>query len=623
LDWKGGKVGVRLILQPNNITNMYTDYLELYKNARLVEKKDDSVDEQIRIWPRTLCEYIEQKISTFILKAYILDPEKIESEDKLPQTTDYEMECSEAKPLEKIICVDMIEAQRGFYDPETANNNDNRNLSSQLINYYNKHLNPEKSPTSEDINILKAMENARKAFDKNLEEKFKDSIEELENLGYPGINNPTIKIESKVNATDTLKHESAVKYEISQNSSEEHYHLPEQYNGFGYQNLISMVFRLISFRDDWMQVGKFNKGIGNKTIEPIHLVLIEEPEAHLHVQIQQVFIKHAYKVLTENTFLKENPNFCTQLILSTHSSHIVKEVDFSDLRYFKRLNLSEKNTIPTTTVINLSDVFGDKENETNKFVTRYLQTTHCDIFFADALILVEGSAENMLIPHFIRNKYPILNQMYITILEINGRHNHRLRPLIEKIGLTTLVITDIDAVSKEGYHKHEEPKRNKEIITTNYTINNWIIGINSLDSLLDLNSNKKIKEYELPNTFSIRVAYQIPIQVEYNGKMQEAIASTFEDSLIYTNFKLFSDKTEKDGTIYDIQTTINSCQNFEQLHTDIYEKIRSKDFHKAEFTLDLIFVKDPKEIEVPNYIKEGLRWLEERLTKHKKLIEGE
>lgn len=105
--------------------------------------------------------------------------------------------------------------------------------------------------------------------------------------------------------------------------------------------------------------------------------------------------------------------------------------------------------------------------------------------------------------------------------------------------------------------------------------------------------------------------------------MQEAIASTFEDSLIYTNFKLFSDKTEKDGTIYDIQTTINSCQNFEQLHTDIYEKIRSKDFHKAEFTLDLIFVKDPKEIEVPNYIKEGLRWLEERLTKHKKLIEGE
>ncbi len=46
------------------------------------------------------------------------------------------------------------------------------------------------------------------------------------------------------------------------------------------------------------------------------------------------------------------------------------------------------------TVINLSDVFGDEENETNKFVARYLKTTHCDILFADALILVEGIAEN-------------------------------------------------------------------------------------------------------------------------------------------------------------------------------------------------------------------------------------
>ncbi len=603
---------------------MYTDYMEMYKNARIVEEKDTSAGEKIKVWPRTLCEYIEKKMSIFTLKTYILDPEKIENVNELPQATDYDMECSEAKPLEKLICVDMIEAQRGFYDPETTiKSNENRSLSGQLINYYNKHLDPEKLPTIEDINVLKAMENARKAFDVNLSEKFKDSIEELENLGYPGINNPTIKIESKVNATDTLKHESAVQYEIPENSNEEHYHLPEQYNGLGYQNLISMVFRLISFRDDWMQVGKFNKGIDSKNIEPIHLVLIEEPEAHLHMQVQQVFIKHAYKVLTENSFLKENPNFCTQLIISTHSSHIVKEVDFSDLRYFKRLNLSEKNTIPTTTVINLSDVFGDKENETNKFVTRYLQTTHCDIFFADALILVEGTAENMLIPHFIRNKYPKLNQMYVTILEINGRHSHRLRPLIEKIGLTTLVITDIDAVSKEGYHCHTEPKRNENILTTNYTITNWLVGKNVLDDLIALNSEQKIKTHnDDENTFSIRVAYQIPIQVKYKGKMEEAIPSTFEDSLIYTNFKLFCNETEKDGVIYDIQKTINNCQDFKQLHTSIYNKTRNN-FQKAEFALDLIFAKDPHELEVPNYIKEGLEWLENELQKHEKLIEGE
>ena len=244
-----------------------------------------------------------------------------------------------------------------------------------------------------------------------------------------------------------------------------------------------------------------------------------------------------------------------------------------------------------------------------------MKTTHCDIFFADALILVEGTSENMLLPHFIRNKYPILNQKYITILEINGRHSHRLRPLIEKIGLTTLIITDIDSVSPEGHHSHKEPTRNEGIITTNYTITNWLLGLYSLDDLIDLDSDKKVKKYKELNEFSIRIAYQVPIQIEYKNAKVEAITSTFEDSLIYSNFEFFSRETEKDGVIYDIQNTVKSCNNFEEIHKKIYEKIRNKNFQKAEFALDLIFSKDPNEIEVPNYINEGLEWLEEQLKK--------
>jgi len=77
-----------------------------------------------------------------------------------------------------------------------------------------------------------------------------------------------------------------------------------------------------------------------------------------------------------------------------------------------------------TTVINLSDVFGDG-SETERFVTRYLRSQHCDLFFADAAILVEGPAEKMLVPNFIRGGYKFLTQCYITILEINGSHAHR------------------------------------------------------------------------------------------------------------------------------------------------------------------------------------------------------
>ena len=175
--------------------------------------------------------------------------------------------------------------------------------------------------------------------------------------------------------------------------------LPEKYNGLGYQNLISMVFNLMRFRDDWMQVGKveiMQEGEAESSFfEPIHLVLIEEPEAHLHAQVQQVFIRKAYGVLRNHPELGNDKNFSTQLVVSTHSSHIAHEIDFSSLRYFRRMKPEKEEIIPCAQVINLSDTFGSGD-ETSKFTARYLKTTHCDLFFADAAILIEVSVENGL-----------------------------------------------------------------------------------------------------------------------------------------------------------------------------------------------------------------------------------
>ena len=79
--------------------------------------------------------------------------------------------------------------------------------------------------------------------------------------------------------------------------------LPEDSNGLGYQNLVSMVFRLMSARDAWMRVGKAalaTTETEETLIPPLHLVLIEEPEAYLHPQVQQIFIRQAYKILRNN-----------------------------------------------------------------------------------------------------------------------------------------------------------------------------------------------------------------------------------------------------------------------------------------------------------------------------------
>ena len=145
---------------------------------------------------------------------------------------------------------------------------------------------------------------------------------ELEGLNYPGFSDPRISITSKIDPRDGLDHESAVQFNLP---GADLLSLPEKYNGLGYQNLISMVFNLIRFRDEWMRVGKAGKEQATKdvAIEPLHVVLVEEPEAHLHAQVQQVFIKKAYKVLRSHTAL-EGSAFNTQMIVSTHSSHIAQ-----------------------------------------------------------------------------------------------------------------------------------------------------------------------------------------------------------------------------------------------------------------------------------------------------------
>lgn len=606
LNWRGGLLGVRLLFQPQMIETLFTEYRVAFFAARETEKKNTG-KEAIQLFPKNLCDFLERKLSTyFTIKSYILDPSK--ADEPSPQKTVFEMECLTDNPLKGIVRINMISAQRGFsdIDKKELSEVERTSLSSQIRGYYDKHLDPEKTPSPEDLSILVATEQARKVFDQNLETKFEPAIKELEELGYPGVTNPQITISSKVTTTEMLKHDSAVQYSLGE--KEEGFMLPEKYNGLGYQNLISIVFDLITFRDGWMRKGKASSA--DEIIEPLQLVLVEEPEAHLHVQVQQVFIRKAYSILRNHEKLGTNNLFSTQLVISTHSSHIAREEKFANLRYFKRLPKGFECKVATSKVVNLSDVFGE-EDDTDKFVTRYLQTTHCDLFFADGAILVEGSAEHMLLPHFIRNKYSNLNQRYITILNINGKHSHRLAPLIDKLALPTLVITDLDSAEPTGYHEKAEPVRNKGLISGNYAITNWIIKKNLLDDLLDLSDDEKVVTKKSVCDYQIRVAYQIPIKVTHLGVEVEALARTFEDSLIYTNWDVLSSlkATDPGQLLKKLKDGFEAKKSFDSLKTTIFNELKKSEV-KAEFALDLIFSIAPEEIAVPQYIDKGLTWLE-------------
>jgi hypothetical protein len=80
-----------------------------------------------------------------------------------------------------------------------------------------------------------------------------------------------------------------------------------------------------------------------------------------------------------------------------------------------------------------------------------LRLTHCDLFFADAIILVEGAAEKLLMPSMIEMSASRLRTICLTVLEVGGAYAHRFEGLLSFLRIPYLVITDLDSVAPSGY----------------------------------------------------------------------------------------------------------------------------------------------------------------------------
>jgi len=289
------KLGVRLVFAPKDIEKLYKEFREAYRSARDTEPSASSEDERkLSLWPETMRDFLDRELHRHCeVKAYILDPDKCEEPDNglaKPQPLPANSEPMDKEPYDGLIKIDVISAQRGFSDPKTEDESHSgfESLSKQLRQYFTKHLDPSDSPNASDIDALQAIETAKAIFDEKLKISFVPAIGELEGLNYPGFSDPSISLTSNIRTVDVLDHKTAVQFNVIPECDEgTALLLPEQYNGLGYQNLISMVFKLMRFRDAWIRVGKAAKKQGDDTIiEPLHIVLIEEPEAHLHAQVQ-------------------------------------------------------------------------------------------------------------------------------------------------------------------------------------------------------------------------------------------------------------------------------------------------------------------------------------------------
>jgi predicted ATP-dependent endonuclease of OLD family len=164
------------------------------------------------------------------------------------------------------------------------------------------------------------------------------------------------------------------------------------------------------------------------------MIFIEEPEVHLHAQVQQTFISNIWQVINQSAEVAGEPNLVPQLVITTHSSHIMEAVDFEKVRYFQRCQCegeTEAAGIRNASMVrslrafqpNVETIDGKviPPSESLAFLKRYLRLTHCDLFFADAGILVEGAVEKLLMPTMIERAAERLRTVYLTVLEVGER----------------------------------------------------------------------------------------------------------------------------------------------------------------------------------------------------------
>jgi len=204
-----------------------------------------------------------------------------------------------------------------------------------------------------------------------------------------------------------------------------------------------------------------------------------------------------------------------------------------------------------------------------------------------------------------------LYQRYLTVLEIGGSHAHRFKGLVSQLGLTTLVITDLDAINQDG--QSVQPARGQNQRTANETPKTWLPKLSTVDELIDLPENQK--SFGEAEHFAIRVAYQRPVSVAITAGESpvESLARTFEDSLVFENLSYFHNADDAVGAIAKFRSAILESADPATLGEAMF--LILKKISKASFALDLLFSKEPAELYVPAYLADGLAWLEKQLRR--------
>lgn len=338
------------------------------------------------------------------------------------------------------------------YDQETKKENelnfinlDSENISlKDIINF--KYIRANREVSNKDIDKTLSLQTSKiykktEASDEQEEavEKFKNKLIETDTELSRIYNSLFDKVINKVKKFGGIREDDSIIEIISSlqhrelldgNTTVMYNHnghlLPEYYNGLGYMNLINMIFEIE------LLINEFTKAKDEKPSD-INLFFIEEPEAHTHPQMQYVFIKNIKNLLKNGIKRGDGENRELQYIISTHSSHIVAESEFDDIKYLKK---ETSNSVIAKNLTSLEKEYSaNGEEENYRFLKQYLTLNRSELFFADKAILIEGDTERILLPAMMKkidqetSANPLLSQN-ISIVEVGLTHRYLKNSLI-------------------------------------------------------------------------------------------------------------------------------------------------------------------------------------------------